>query len=71
MPDKTTSVSQTALMPSTQKPNSGGTANTVHVQFLLEGEEEIGSPSLSNFLASHKEMLAADYGLSADGGQVG
>lgn len=39
----------------------------INVKFLFEGEEEIGSPSLEPFIAAHKELLAADYVLSADG----
>ena len=41
----------------------------VNVKFFCEGQEEIGSPQLSEFIASHKEMLACDLMLSADGGQ--
>lgn len=32
----------------------------VNVKFLIEGEEEIGSPNLESFVAAHKELLAAD-----------
>jgi acetylornithine deacetylase/succinyl-diaminopimelate desuccinylase-like protein len=32
----------------------------VNVKFIIEGEEEIGSPRLADFLASQKERLAAD-----------
>ena len=39
----------------------------INVKFLLEGEEEIGSPSLDTFIEQHKELLAADVVLSADG----
>ncbi|EIE20818.1 peptidase M20 [Coccomyxa subellipsoidea C-169] len=42
----------------------------VNVKFLLEGQEEIGSPNLAELLAEHKELLAADMALSADGGQI-
>ncbi len=31
-----------------------------NVKFVIEGEEEIGSPNLPAFVASHKELLAAD-----------
>lgn len=39
----------------------------INVKFLIEGEEEIGSPSLDAFIAEHKELLAADLVISADG----
>lgn len=41
---------------------------TCNIKFLLEGEEEIGSPSLEPFLRTHRELLKADLVLSADGG---
>ena len=40
------------------------------VQFILEGQEEIGSPHLAELLKKHKKLLAADLALSADGGQI-
>ena len=39
----------------------------INVKFLLEGEEEIGSSHLEAFIQEHKELLAADVVLSADG----
>jgi len=39
----------------------------LNVKFLIEGEEEIGSPHLEAFIAEHTDMLAADVVLSADG----
>ncbi|TVQ40871.1 MAG: M20/M25/M40 family metallo-hydrolase [Wenzhouxiangella sp.] len=39
----------------------------VNVKFLFEGEEEIGSPSLAPFVASNRDLLAADLVLTADG----
>lgn len=42
----------------------------VNVRFLLEGQEEIGSPYLDTFVAEHREMLACQLALSADGGQL-
>jgi len=41
----------------------------VNVKFLFEGEEEIGSPHLAEFIAAHRNLLACDLVLSADGGQ--
>jgi acetylornithine deacetylase/succinyl-diaminopimelate desuccinylase-like protein len=43
----------------------------VNVKFLIEGEEEVGSPHLLPLLQKHKHLLQADYVFSADGGQVG
>ena len=40
----------------------------LNVVLLLEGEEEIGSPSLPAFLESERERLRADLAVSADGG---
>lgn len=37
-----------------------------NVKFILEGEEEIGSPHLSGFLHSHKERLGCDVILVSD-----
>jgi acetylornithine deacetylase/succinyl-diaminopimelate desuccinylase-like protein len=41
----------------------------VNVTLLLEGEEECGSHSLPTILAAHRDILAADVMLSADGGR--
>jgi acetylornithine deacetylase/succinyl-diaminopimelate desuccinylase-like protein len=39
----------------------------LNVKFLFEGEEEIGSPHLPEFVAAHAGELAADLVVSADG----
>ncbi|HEX6763348.1 MAG TPA: dipeptidase [Gaiellaceae bacterium] len=39
----------------------------VNLRFLIEGEEEIGSPSLPAFLEQHRDELRADLVVSADG----
>lgn len=39
----------------------------VTVKFLFEGEEEIGSPHLAEYVAGHAGELAADLVVSADG----
>lgn len=44
-------------------------APAVNVTFIFEGEEEVGSPSLARIVAAHRNFLAADAVLSADGGQ--
>ena len=41
----------------------------VNVKFLFEGQEEIGSPQLPDFISANKELLSCDLILSADGGQ--
>jgi len=41
----------------------------VNVKFFLEGEEEIGSPSLRKIVEQHRDLLAADAMISADGGR--
>jgi acetylornithine deacetylase/succinyl-diaminopimelate desuccinylase-like protein len=38
----------------------------VNVKFILEGEEEIGSPNLVPFLKSHKDLLNCDMVLISD-----
>jgi len=38
----------------------------VNLVMLIEGEEEIGSPSLPGFLAAHRERLACDYVVISD-----
>lgn len=40
----------------------------VNVKFIIEGEEEIGSPSLGDFISSHKDLLASDFALNPDSG---
>ena len=47
---------------------AGGSKPPVNVTFLIEGEEEIGSPNLEQFLRDNAELLAADLAISADGG---
>jgi acetylornithine deacetylase/succinyl-diaminopimelate desuccinylase-like protein len=37
-----------------------------NIKFIIEGEEEIGSPHLGKFVASHKEMLKCDVILISD-----
>jgi acetylornithine deacetylase/succinyl-diaminopimelate desuccinylase-like protein len=46
--------------------HSGG--YPVNLKVMLEGEEEVGSPSLRGFMEQHKEMLACTYCLNGDGG---
>lgn len=41
-----------------------------NVKFLIEGEEEIGSPNLAAFCLEHKELLKADIILVSDTGMI-
>lgn len=43
----------------------------VNVKFIIEGEEEVGSPNLNPFLESNKELLAADVAVISDTSQYG
>jgi acetylornithine deacetylase/succinyl-diaminopimelate desuccinylase-like protein len=42
----------------------------VNIKFMIEGEEEVGSPSLPGFLAAHGTMLSADISLNGDSGMT-
>ncbi len=42
-----------------------------NVKFMIEGEEEIGSPSLGNFCEGHRELLDADVILVSDTSMLG
>ena len=40
----------------------------LNFKFVFEGEEEIGSPNLTPFLAAHKDMLKCDFAINPDTG---
>ncbi len=40
----------------------------INIKFLIEGEEEIGSKNLKDFLMVHREKLACDFSLNTDAG---
>ena len=42
-----------------------------NIKFILEGEEEVGSPSLGAFIEKHKELLKCDVILVSDTSMVG
>ncbi len=39
---------------------------TTNIKFLIEGEEEVGSPNLGPFVAAHKDLLKCDVILISD-----
>jgi acetylornithine deacetylase/succinyl-diaminopimelate desuccinylase-like protein len=43
----------------------------INLSFIVEGEEEVGSPSLPAFVRAHRDLLACDFVVSADGGMFG
>jgi acetylornithine deacetylase/succinyl-diaminopimelate desuccinylase-like protein len=42
----------------------------LNVKWLIEGEEEIGSEHLGDFIKEHKELVKADVCLNPDGGMI-
>ncbi len=42
----------------------------LNIKILIEGEEELGSPNLGQFVNSHRDRLAADLGLNLDAGMI-
>jgi acetylornithine deacetylase/succinyl-diaminopimelate desuccinylase-like protein len=43
----------------------------VNIKFMIEGEEEIGSPSLGAFIEANSNLLSCDLALNPDGGILG
>ncbi len=43
----------------------------VNVTFIIEGEEEIGSPNLGAFISENKQLLSCDFALNPDSGILG
>ncbi|MEP6711086.1 MAG: dipeptidase [Ferruginibacter sp.] len=41
-----------------------------NIKFCIEGEEEVGSPNLGKFVASHKDLLKADCVLISDSAMI-
>ena len=39
---------------------------TTNIKFIIEGEEEVGSPNLGKFIAAHKDLLKTDVVLISD-----
>jgi acetylornithine deacetylase/succinyl-diaminopimelate desuccinylase-like protein len=42
----------------------------INIKFIIEGEEETGSPNMPAFIRSHKELLASDFSLNTDAGML-
>ena len=47
----------------------GDGALPVNVKLLFEGQEEIGSPEIPEFVRQHRDLLSCDLALSSDGSQ--
>jgi len=43
----------------------------VNVKFVMEGEEELGSPSFAGLLEEHGDLLTGDFVLNPDAGMLG
>lgn len=43
----------------------------INVKWIIEGEEEIGSPNLESFISENKQLLACDFALNTDSGMIG
>ena len=42
----------------------------INLKYIVEGEEEIGSPNLAQFLKDHKDLLACSFALNPDSGMI-
>ena len=42
----------------------------VNLKFIIEGEEEIGSPSIVEFLETHRDLLKSDFAFNMDAGMI-
>lgn len=42
----------------------------VNIKFMIEGEEEIGSPNLEDFIKEHADLLSCDFTLNPDTGMI-
>lgn len=42
----------------------------INIKFLIEGEEEIGSPNLGKFIRENQELLSCDFALNPDTGMI-
>ncbi len=42
----------------------------LNIKFMIEGEEEIGSPNIEEFLNKNRELFASDFVLNLDAGMI-
>ena len=42
----------------------------INLKFIIEGEEEIGSAHMPDFIATHRELLASDFCINPDTGML-
>jgi acetylornithine deacetylase/succinyl-diaminopimelate desuccinylase-like protein len=42
----------------------------INLKFLIEGEEEVGSPNLEKFIAENQKKLSSDFALNPDTGMI-
>lgn len=56
-----------ALLTALDALRAQGAAPRINLKFIFDGEEEQGSPALEPFVRAHKEKLAADLLIVADG----
>ncbi|NUM45249.1 MAG: dipeptidase [Anaerolineales bacterium] len=42
----------------------------INLKFMIEGEEEIGSPHLKDFIAEHRDLIASDFCINTDTGML-
>jgi acetylornithine deacetylase/succinyl-diaminopimelate desuccinylase-like protein len=45
-------------------------SQATNIKFLIEGEEEVGSPNLGKFVAAHKDLLTCDVILISDSAMI-
>lgn len=60
-----------AVLSALEAVRAAGERFPVNLKFLIEGEEEIGSPSLPRFLENNRGRLQADFCLNPDSGMIG
>jgi acetylornithine deacetylase/succinyl-diaminopimelate desuccinylase-like protein len=49
----------------------GAGASPINIKFVIEGEEELGSPNFAGFLKENHDILGGDFVLNPDAGMLG